>query len=494
MNDTFDDEDTRAEVFNPAGTSFQGDSVFVFNHCGVVGYIQGQQSLPYTFNVTRPEKLYCATALEVVERSATKDVYMAPSYDDLVDGPVMYSKPDTARFNVEGVDVLVALCHPRDKQIANAYAESIHEVCKSIGTFLPDMPVDRYAFLLYLYDGDTVEVNNPRAMGALEHSYSSFYFWRFASRPFGLKSVAAHEFLHILMPLNLHSKEIAEFNFREPKWSGHLWLYEGVTEYFANQSLLRGKSTSESNYLSRMKQSARRSRMLPDTFSLYGFSTNVIHPDNQRLFPVIYQYGPLNALCLDILIREETDGDKGLLEVAYELTERFGPDKPFDDSELCGEIADVTSSAVGDYCNRYIYTSERVPLKEMLPKIGWKFLDSLEVMRPSLGVQIDWVNSEEDSVIIRPKDTNPFGIEDGDILVAIDGEVLGPKTMNRTRRLWRPSPTNEVTIVVRRGDTELTLQATPEKVKDYDYNVILEDADASDEAIEFRKLVFYGED
>ena len=112
MNDTFDDEDTRAEVFNPAGTSFQGDSVFVFNHCGVVGYIQGQQSLPYTFNVTRPEKLYCATALEVVERSATKDVYMAPTYDDLVDGPVMYSKPDTARFNVEGVDVLTKSTFP----------------------------------------------------------------------------------------------------------------------------------------------------------------------------------------------------------------------------------------------------------------------------------------------------------------------------------------------------------------------------------------------
>jgi predicted metalloprotease with PDZ domain len=35
-------------------------------------------------------------------------------------------------------------------------------------------------------------------------------------------------------PLSIHSKEIQDFDYNDPKMSQHLWMYEGVTEYFAN--------------------------------------------------------------------------------------------------------------------------------------------------------------------------------------------------------------------------------------------------------------------
>lgn len=493
MNDSFDDVDDRASVFHPAGTSFQGDSLFALNHCGIVGYLQGYQSLEYRVHVKRRFDLYCATGLNVLERHHGHDVYTAPSYDDLVDGPVLYSVADTARFNVAGVEVLVAVSHGKDKKIANDYAEAIHEVCASIGKFLPSMPVDRYAFLIYLWDGDTVEVKNAGSRyGALEHSYSSFYFWRYASKPFGLNAVAAHEFLHILMPLNLHSKEIAEFDFRDPKWSGHLWLYEGVTEYFANQSLLRGKSTSESRYLQRMQQAVQFMQSLPETFSLYSFSKNVLDEENQGIFQQIYQYGLLNALCLDILIREETDGDKGLLEVVYELTDRFGQHRPFIDETLCAEIESITSDRVGEYCNTYIYSQTRIPLKEYLPKIGWKFLDSVETQRLSFGVEFDREASTDDKIVIGPGQPNLFGLEAGDILVAIDGNQISQSNRRTTMRVWRPVSVNEVTMTVLRNDVAIDLTAEPEHVLAWNYNSIIEDADASDDAIDFRSLVFFG--
>jgi predicted metalloprotease with PDZ domain len=34
--------------------------------------------------------------------------------------------------------------------------------------------------------------------------------------------------------LSIHSKEIQDFDYNDPKMSEHLWMYEGVTEYFAN--------------------------------------------------------------------------------------------------------------------------------------------------------------------------------------------------------------------------------------------------------------------
>ena len=50
-------------------------------------------------------------------------------------------------------------------------------------------------------------------------------------------------------PLNLHSEQIGNFDYVEPKMSKHLWLYEGVTEYFANLILLQSDLITDENFL-----------------------------------------------------------------------------------------------------------------------------------------------------------------------------------------------------------------------------------------------------
>jgi predicted metalloprotease with PDZ domain len=49
-----------------------------------------------------------------------------------------------------------------------------------------------------------------------------------------MMDVVSHEFFHIVTH-HIHSKEIQDFDYNDPKMS-HLWMYEGVTEYFANLS------------------------------------------------------------------------------------------------------------------------------------------------------------------------------------------------------------------------------------------------------------------
>ena len=88
-------------------------------------------------------------------------------------------------------------------------------------------------------------------VGALEHGNSSFYVLPdFGDTTFTsmIKRVALHEFMHIFTPLNLHSEHIGNFDYVEPKMSKHLWLYEGVTEYFANLILLQSNLISEREF------------------------------------------------------------------------------------------------------------------------------------------------------------------------------------------------------------------------------------------------------
>ena len=109
--------------------------------------------------------------------------------------------------------------------------DNIDELMEAQAKYLGGtLPVDRYAYLIYLFDGPTIS----GAWGALEHSYSSLYTLpemdpeRISQT---VRDVAAHEFFHIVTPLNIHSEEIHNFNYIEPEMSQHLWLYEGVTEY-----------------------------------------------------------------------------------------------------------------------------------------------------------------------------------------------------------------------------------------------------------------------
>ena len=48
-----------------------------------------------------------------------------------------------------------------------------------------------------------------------------------------MDNFTTHEFFHVITPLSIHSEEIGNFDFNNPKMSEHLWLYEGVTEYSA---------------------------------------------------------------------------------------------------------------------------------------------------------------------------------------------------------------------------------------------------------------------
>ena len=493
VDDTFDDLDDRAQVFQPAGTSFEKGTVFVFNHSGVTGYIEGMQSLPYTVTVRRDPNLFCSTALKVSERNDEFVRYAANTYDDLIDGPVVICKPDTATFQVNGTSVLVSLVHHSDESYAEAYAKELQTVTSGIEEYLPSLPVDRYAFLLYLWDGDTSLVKRGRfAQGALEHNYSSLYFWRLNPRPFGLKDVAAHEFLHILVPLNVHSREIDEFNFRDPAMSAHLWLYEGVTEYFADQSLLRSGISNENMFLSRIKRFSGSMNYLPEKFSLTEFSRNVLEPENQRTYPIIYRYGPLNALLLDILLRQEYGTEGGLLELVYELMEQFGPAKPFEDDELFDVIEKITSKKIGDYCRRYIEGEEHIPLAELLPSIGLQFKDSVTVEAYSFGIDVTGTGEDMKSLFIKPEGANPLNIQEGDELISVDGRKISTENARYLRRLWNPTSDHEITVTVVRDGQEFTLTGKAHKGEKVRHFVIEEDPDATDEQIAFRRLVLYG--
>ena len=147
---------------------------------------------------------------------------------------MMFSEPDTATIQVGNAEVLISVHSPQDDFNANLMAGQLEGLLKATQNYFGGkLPVDRYAFLYYFRNPDELQVGT----GALEHSHSSLYYMPYYPPQFilpVLRDISAHEFFHILTPLNIHSEEIHYFDFNKPEMSQHLWLYEGVTEYFAH--------------------------------------------------------------------------------------------------------------------------------------------------------------------------------------------------------------------------------------------------------------------
>jgi predicted metalloprotease with PDZ domain len=92
--------------------------------------------------------------------------------------------------------------------------------------------------------------------------------------------------------------------------SQHLWMYEGVTEYFANLFQINQGLIDEEDYYSRLSDQIARSRTMNDTI-IYHHECKCIRTAVQRS---IYQCikGALIGMCIDIIIREKSNGKRGI--------------------------------------------------------------------------------------------------------------------------------------------------------------------------------------
>jgi predicted metalloprotease with PDZ domain len=241
------------------------------------------------------------------------------------------------------------------------------EMLESAGEFLGELPVDRYVFLFHFeWAGQTA--------GAWEHSYSSEYV--LPDIPFSehagafITDIAAHEFLHIITPLNIHSEIIERFNFEQPVPSAHLWLYEGVTEWGAHAMQLRSGLTTIEEHLDVIAGKIQQDRQFRADYSLEQLSLTSYSEEGQSQFPNVYQRGALVGELLDILLLDLSDGESGLQDLLQKLMRYYGKGRAFPDCGFYDVVAAMTYPEILEFFERYVQHAEPLPISEYYGKLG----------------------------------------------------------------------------------------------------------------------------
>jgi len=486
IEDSFDSEIEEHRIAPMSGTGIE-ENYIIINTYGVIGYFDDLLSKPVKLKVDFNPDWDIGTALDKDDEG----YYNADSYYHLADSPILMGDLSYRNTMVGNINVEVFVYSANDTINADTILTLANEVLNSAKEFTTYAPVDRYTFLMYYSSKEEIKNNKFHSFGALEHSYSSTYSMPAFNQVIPMMTdIMAHEFMHILTPLNLRSEFIAYFDYSKPSSEDmHVWLYEGVTEWVSNIMQLRSGMIDIETQLSRVSKKINASDDFDKNYNLVRLSTEWSTEEGAKQYNNIYQLGAVTAELLDIRLLELSDGKKGLREVYLELISKYGKDKPFNNDTFFDVFVEITYPEIREFINSYIRGNKHLPYEEYYKKLGihYAYSQPSEDKTPALGISLRPVDHKYFAIQGFSKYHENFGLEKGDVILKIFDEDLSlenSKEILAIKNEMKPEDGYELTI--KRGEEELTFSGV--LFERMDYHVLTVDNNCTEEQKRLRDI------
>lgn len=484
VSDTWDMYMGLLRVFPMAGTNFDQGNNFVINPFAVFGYFEDSVLNPVDISFTKPAGLYGISALPQTVINSERVRFHADNYHHLADCPIMFAPPDTLRFNVHNTEILIGTYHEtKSVSYAAKVHDSIYSPMMAISALLDSLPADNYAFIYYFSDAEKLGaiLQNPRCRtlriigylskngipvgGALEHNNSTFGYSIDLGEPYTdrimkmIAEMSVHEFFHIITPLNLHSQYIADFNYTDPVMSKHLWLYEGVTEYFSKLVLVRDNlKTPREFILKTMRNKLISGEKFPnEKMSFTELSANILEKKYKRHYRQVYQRGAVLAMLLDIEIIRLTNGEKTLFDVISELLTKYDAAHPFNEDTFFAEFVACVHPDLQVFFDKYVDGRDDIPYQKIFDAVGVEYQQSILEKRPrdpilENDIKYKRMGIGEKVIIKKVKKDNFSGFQKGDI---IDHKILTDYFTDETGHYLPENTLIEIPVI--RDNQEITI-------------------------------------
>ncbi|RLJ96862.1 M61 family metallopeptidase [Tenacibaculum discolor] len=479
VNDTFDMEVSGGiggdTPFSPAGTNIESTN-YVLNLHGFVGYFDSLKNNQYKLDVVSPTNFKRTSALQEVGTKTSEDgstltsSYFAPRYFDITDNPMFYGELDVEEFKVGDIKIVLSVYSPNKKHSAEKLKKVMEKMMQAQKAYLGSVnSTARYDIYLYLSDGTE---KAPKGFGALEHHTSTVVVLPEAMPDEALAKsmidVVSHEFFHIVTPLSVHSEDVHYFDYNQPTFSKHLWMYEGITEYFATLFQVNQGLVTEDEFYSKIMGKIKTASSMNDSMSFTKMSENVLDEPYASQYYNVYQKGALIGMCIDILMREESNGNRGVLSLMKELSLKYGKNKPFEDDKLIEEITEMTYPSIGAFLNKHVVEGTPINYNEFFAKAGLVLNESKVKTNYIQNDGAMIVRADQATKTIRFSEAvkdNSFWAENGaqpnDAIKEVDGVAVTKESANQIfTKMFMWQPGNEVEVKLERDGKEVTIKTT----------------------------------
>jgi len=495
VEDTFDIENLEDDIpFSPAGTNIEDDN-FMLNLFAFIGYFESLRNNSYELIVSSKEEYKKSSALKLVSlknnsKGLIDSKYFAKRYFDIVDNPMMYGNLDVEEFMVEDIKIVLSVYSPNKNHTAKSLVKTVEKMMFAQKEYLGSIDsTSRYDIFLYLSDD---KEDSPQGLGALEHHNSTVVVLSDSfSEEMLAKSIidiVAHEFFHILTPLTVHSEDIHYFDYDKPTFSKHLWMYEGVVEYFAQHFQVNKNLIDREEFYKVIMDKIRLSNRYDDSMSFTNMSENVLDEPYASNYYNVYQKGALIGMCLDIIIRTESNGERGILWLMKQLSDKYGKQKPFKDDLLFDEMISLTYPSVKIFFENHVQGNIPINYNEFFEKVGLKVVEGkVKTNFIRSGNGLIFKAGEDDKKIYFGSNVanNSFwadhGVVDDDLLISIDNVEVTIENINSIlRNMYGWEPGRDINVVYQRDGEkrEIKTKLVQSYMKD---KVIIESSDSTDQ-------------
>lgn len=285
-----------------------------FNPTSVCLAVAGNESSPHTVTFDElPANWQVATGLKNIAGTS----YVASNYDELIDSPFELGKFEKITFNVAGVPHYLVLSGVIPEFDRERIIADMAKICEfQIKMFGGTAPHDDYTFILNL---------SGEIYTGLEHRNSTLLMAPYYALPnlaktndtdyHKLMGLISHEFFHTWNVKRIKPKVFTPYNLDQENYTKLLWWFEGVTSYYDDLVLYRTGVITQEQYLQLIvdalnnvyKFAGVKVQSLANS-SLTSWIKYYRQDENSPNSIVSYYVkGSLVALCLDLLIRKNSD-------------------------------------------------------------------------------------------------------------------------------------------------------------------------------------------
>ncbi len=419
--------------------------------------------------------------------------FTAPDYDYLVDCPIDIANHTTMQFVADGKQHYI-VTHSDAKYDPAELTNLIKRIVDQQIALFGSAPYPRYVFFIHVGGGG----------GGLEHLSSTalgtnpeFARTEETRRRFG--GLVSHEFFHLWNVKRIRPLPLGPFDYSREVYTQYLWESEGWTSYFGDISLRRAGITSKQQYyeaMARLMQSYDENPAAKTVSAADASMMTWVNPDKPFSSISYYGKGQLLAFCLDLEMRGRTQNAKSLDDLMrYLYAEYAAKGVGYPDGAVQKAAEVLTGTSFQDFFDTYVFAPTRPPYDDFLKHAGLRLDIRSSETGPTLGIRTGagggggggfaaaaaaaaaaaTAAASVDLVTVQsclPGGAgDKAGLDQGDILVAMDGRRLRASTLDQTLRDYFAAG-QEVTLTVLRGDRLLSVKATLDANKASQYALV----------------------
>jgi predicted metalloprotease with PDZ domain len=288
-------------------------------------------------------------------------------------------------------------------------------------------------------------------------------------------------------------------------WTKSLWFAEGVTSTYGAYTMVRtGLWSTQQFYgnlaaqISELESRPARRWQSVEQSSLDAWYEKYPVYNRPEVSISYYGKGQLVGVALDILIRDRTDNRASLDDMLRLLNEEFAHRGRFynesEDLRVAAEEvirtrAPAANPDLKDFFARYVSGTDEIPFDDLLGRAGWLLKDTSQ-RHAAFGFTIRREGNALPSVgALEPGSAaQQGGVQDGDILLAFNGEAL---QRSPERWLRDHQPGERVTVKVRRSGEEKDFSFVLDRQSDAVYQVV-EAPDPTEKQHRIRDGILHG--